>query len=411
MAPLSMLKFNTVVKSTPQYTPVSFLYTKFGKYDINIVYEKGKNFNRDNPVYTRLMLRPKGRTYKFDYPGVIISQKAGTNIYHAISVPPPPPVIHYSPKFIQENYSPDMDIIMAKDGTTVTLYYFDGKWAISTHRGFEVNGYEWVEHKTYQDILDEVLIKYPDFNYDRLDKTKCYSLGFNHSDFHPFVENKQQYTTPVDEYKNRYTSSAWFIQSVDLNKFNASDTECVSYTDDIGLPIQENISVPSLCKLFRTADDSYNNYINTGVVNYGYLIRIGLKQYLVESTLLKNIRHIFYNGLNTRDNMFCKRKSIIAAFLDFKKYDIVKRLFPQYIPEFVSIDKKIRNTVNAIMRIMDPPKGYKTVVLDNVLNTLYTDLLKTVCVRIKPRFVSYSIIYISICYKKNTELIYNLMYL
>jgi hypothetical protein len=411
-----MQVFNDLVKDIPSHNTISFLHSSFRKYGVNIVYDKDKNSDKDNPVYARLMFRSFSRACKFDYPGVVLSRKADTHIYHVISVPPPPPVIHYNPRFLRENYVPGMDIIMANDGTTVTLYYFDGKWVISTHRGFEVNNYKWVAYKTYLDILDEVLSKYPDFNYHRLDKTKCYSFGFNHSDFHPFVENAQSYNSPIAEYQNQYTARAWFIQSVDLNKFNASDTGYISYTDDIGLPLQENMSVLSLRKLFSVANNSYNNYVNTGVVNYGYLIRIGLKQYLVESTLLKNIRYIFYNKLNTLDKVFCKRKyNIINAFLDCRKHDIFKKLFPQYIPEFVRIDKKIHDIINAIMRIMDASNECKTVGGDNTLdiiaNILYTKLLKTLDVHNKTRPDVYSLIYMYMCDKKHTEIIYQLMYL
>lgn len=405
---LSLLqKFNSFVENIPSNETLKYLHDTLGKDGVKVVYEKAANFDPDNPKYTRLMLGTFKRSCLFDFPGVILKQTED-NKFKVLSVPPSPPVTQYQSKYLYKHFGKDTEIIKANDGTTVTLYYFNDKWVISTHRGFEVNTYNWMAQKTYQDVIGEVLSEYPNFSYDKLDTNKCYTFGFNHSDFHPFREN-----STID---TKAKVRAWFIQSVDLIMFNESDPSCVSFEEDIGLPIQERVTFPHLKYLFQNANSAYTNYLNTKEVNYGYLIKIGIKQFLVESTLLKHIRHIFYsNKFNKLDKVFDKRNYIIVhSFLDAGKHTIFKKLFPQYIEQFDMLEKNVDSLVYAILLVIKASnEGKETkheTIVDVVANEMYDQITKTITLSKRNENDVTNLIYSYIYDTKFTDLIYKLAF-
>jgi hypothetical protein len=390
-------QFKDFVKTIPSKDTLTYLHDELGKKGVKVIYEKSENFNPNKPVYQRLMFGTFKRSCSFDFPGIIMTAEGPK--YKAISVPPPPPVTQYQSKVLYTNFDKNLPITKANDGTTVTLYYFKSKWIISTHRGFEVNAYICASKKTYQDIIDDVLKQYPSFSYDKLDTTKCYTFGFNHSDFHPFMEGK------IIEQKEEASPivKAWFIQSVDLNKFNNADPLYMSYDEDIGIPFQETVKFQSIKQLFNAANNAYNNYVKTGTANYGYLIRAGMKNYLVESTLLKNIRHIFYSNKFNKLDKFDKRKYIVVnSFIDSYKHSIFKTLFPQYNAEFDMMEKKMDELVSSIINISKDGASPKNNV-EIVAHELYK--------QIKPQDVKVeNLIYSAVYDTKHTALIYKLVY-
>lgn len=428
----SIQKFNDFVQTIPETDTLNYLHDVLGKIGVKVVYEKAANFDQDKPVYTRLMFGTFKRSCPFEFPGVIMGQlEDGKKKFKAVSVPPSPPVTQYQSKYLYRHFGKDTDIIKANDGTTVTLYHFGSKWVISTHRGFEVNSYNWIAQKTYQEVVDEVLAAYPNFSYDKLDKGKCYTFGFNHSDFHPFRENKKdlglgdlkisdgESKEPEDVKITKTTKPdvrAWFIQSVDLAKFNASDPSYVSYNENIGLPVQEKAMFSSLKQLFQSANNAYTEYTKNGNVNYGYLIRIGLKQFLVESTLLKHIRHIFYsNKFNNLDDAFDKQKYIIVdAFLDAGKHTIFRTLFPQFTPQFDTLEQKMDDLVNAILRIIEVSKEDKKVepedIVEVVARELHEQITKTITLSNRDKTEVTNLLYSYIYSTKYTNLVYKLVF-
>ena len=120
-------------------------------------------------------------------------------------------------------------LTLTDDGTTINLYY-NRKWIISSKHGYAINNYICAGNKTYQDILTEVLSLYPEFSLMTLNKNKCYTIGFRHSDFHPFTEGLEC---------ENYGSRAWFIQSIDMKLFSENNMSCISYEENIGLPYQK----------------------------------------------------------------------------------------------------------------------------------------------------------------------------
>lgn len=426
----SIQQFNDFVKTIPDTDTLNHLHDALGKIGVKVVYEKAANFYQDKPVYTRLMFGTFKRSCPFEFPGVIMGQQLedqnGEKKYKAVSVPPSPPVTQYQSRFLYKHFGRDMSIIKANDGTTVTLYYFGSKWVISTHRGFEVNSYSWIAQKTYQEAVSEVLETYPDFSYDNLDKGKCYTFGFNHSDFHPFRENSENLEIGMsgceskEELKEENTTKpnvrAWFIQSVDLVKFNTSDPSYVSYDENIGLPVQESVKFSNLKQLFQSANNAYTEYTKNGSVNYGYLIRIGFKQFLVESTLLRHIRHIFYsNRFNNINDAFDKRKYIIVnSFLDAGKHTVFRKLFPQYMSQFDMMEQKIDDLVNTILRInkdsREDKKDEPENIVDVVAKELHMHISKTITLNNREEVEVTNLLYVYIYNTRYTDLVYKLVF-
>lgn len=396
-------QFIELVKTIPNSNTLDYLHDVLGKQGVKVIYDKNTDSARET-LFNRLMFGTFSRSCSFGFPGVILSPSQDGLSFKAVSVPPSPPVTQYQSKFLHDN-SDKYSVINANDGTTVTLYYFNDKWAISTHRGFEVNSYVLVGSKTYEDIINEVLKFYPEFSYDALDKRKCYTFGFNHSEFHPFREVK----TPENAVR------AWFIQSCDLDKFNASDPSYLSYTDDIGLPMQEEVII-QLKQMFQHANNAYNDYIENGTVNYGYLVRIENKQYLVESSLLKNIRHIFYtNKFAQLPDTFDKQKYIVAnAFLDSEKHNTFKALFSQYRLDFIEMEKQIDSLIQTIMTITNVIKSGNTFTPKNVVEVvsyeLYHQVLKYVTLDSRSKKELLGLLYSFIYNTKFTALLYKLVY-
>jgi hypothetical protein len=68
--------------------------------------------------------------------------------WRVLSVPTP----MFNPRFRATDVSENMNsysIYKIKDGTTVTMYYYNDQWCLSSTNGFDVSGYQWMGPSTY----------------------------------------------------------------------------------------------------------------------------------------------------------------------------------------------------------------------------------------------------------------------
>lgn len=400
---LTLQQFNEFVKTIPSVNTLNYLHDKLGKKGVKVTSEKATDFSIDKPVYNRIFLGTFRRSCRFNFPGTILCKNGKDIPYKIISAPPAPPTNQYKISHLQKNFS-DCTILKAHDGTTISLYYYNNKWVMSTHRGFEVNNYIWQGTQQYQTIVDEALSQYPQFKYSNLNKKKCYTIGFKHSEYHPFAEGR--------EIKDKYLQ-AWFIRSVDLVKLNAGNDSYISYTDNIGIPYQKEVKARDVKDITQIAFNAYQEYVTNGVVNYGYLIRIGTRQHLIESSLLERIRHIFYsNKFNNLDKSFDKRKYIIVhSFLCAGTHDVFKSLFPQYNKDFVMLEKIIDELVDAIIKLFsDTEKKKIETVIDLAAVELYSAITDTLTIKTREKSSITSLLYSYIYNTRYTNLIYKLAY-
>ncbi len=120
------------------------------------------------------------------------------------------------------------------DGTIINLYYYNNSWRISTNKAYDATNLIFIDNKTYLDVLNEIIVQYPNFNFNNLDINKCYTMCFKYEKFHPFIEN-------IHFNHNKLI----FLQSIDMNKFNTHQKLHINEVEDIGLPISQQYNIES----------------------------------------------------------------------------------------------------------------------------------------------------------------------
>jgi hypothetical protein len=253
------------------------------------------------------------------------------------------------------------------DGTTVNLYYYNGSWRISTANGYDVSNLNFINTKTYSDVLVELFNLYPNFTFDKLQTHKCYTLIFTYTEFHAFNVNN---------------NSIVFVQSVDLNEFNNNKKLVISYDDDIGVPFQQELTTTkSLNDIYNETYHAYNNYLKTGVVNFGYILRSKnqsrTRQHnhiLIESSLMSSIRKLMYNNSIYNDliksdflkelnlNYNKMQINVLQAYLNVNTMAKFNKLFPQFSNEIKKINIVVKHIIPKYILLN------KTVLHDNYLN-------------------------------------------
>lgn len=149
------------------------------------------------------------------------------------------------------------------DGTIVNIYYYNDEWHISTSDGYSVGAFTGLRGDiTFLDALIECGLVFAD-----LDKTKCYTYGFNHKSFHLYPEKR---------------NPLWRIQEFDLQKFNCfsakttDDNACVKYDDCV-------LSFCEPCGVRKCINEFGCIYEKNGI------------QYLYKTELMKKITNALYD--------------------------------------------------------------------------------------------------------------------
>ena len=231
------------------------------------------------------------------------------------------------------------DIYSIQDGTVINLYYFNDMWIIATSRGYEMNGRSF-NNKSYMKILEEILTGYNnslDQFYDALDKQCCYTFIIRHPDLQPF---------------NAGDGKMFTVQFVNLT--NEDELDVVRNNDVLNLNQQEeiNFDVKKVHELFVKKESAYDNFINNGEVNFGYLLVSNdysmtqeHSQIMLESNLMRHIRNLWYDGHYNKfaeSRGFNRRNLILLnSYLDSSRSEIFLNLFPQYKNRFLEFDNKL----------------------------------------------------------------------
>lgn len=271
-----------------------------------------------------------------------------------IALPPPP--FNTKASLYRIKLS-DYNISYVNEGTTITLYYYNNAWCIASTNGYDVSNLIWSGKKTYRQVFDEVLAEYPDFKWDALNKSVSYTIGFHHSEFHPFKG------------PNEKDKHAWMI-------YHTSNT-----VEQIGIPPQKQVSgIMDIQELIDMSKSSMELYIENKTVLYGFIFRHKNDQYgqysniLIESKLLKSIREIVYNDKSNRLDPHSvnyigsdKRMEYIAlkSYLDVNSREIFIMLFPQFQINYNKYEKFIAETAQRLIS----GKESKTECLDNDIRT------------------------------------------
>lgn len=244
-------------------------------------------------------------------------------------------------------------IYKAQDGTCFNLYYFKGKWVISTARGHTMNDVKWNGDKTYQEIITECLerigLTWDTFT-SQLNQSNCYSFGFRHPLMQKFREGNS-----VDIYR------LWFIQSVCLDENDPKYLWSSDVSPIVIIPAQDTYpsTVGNLRELYKLASSALQDYLDKKEICYGYILRsVNSEQtsehsdLFIESSLMRTIRKTWYEN-NLIDQChkagWDKQLAItLHAYLDSQNYEIFCQLFPEYSTEMGVYHKYITDVVTAM---------------------------------------------------------------
>lgn len=257
----------------------------------------------------------------------------------------------------------EYDILEAVDGTMISLYFYSNSWRISTAKGFDVTRLKW-NGIAYNQVLKEVLrachIDVAKF-YESLDKAQCYTFCFTHPVFHPFWKTRDDNMKIV------------FVQSANLTTWQSSTKNPFD-----SIPSQTKLGkVKNIRELFRELPKTLDNYVKTGAINFGYILRlkddadgaspeqITYSNVFLESRLLQTIRHMYYDG---RHNIAARAKKydletyiVVNAFLDRQINVRFLQLFPQYTSHFRDLEAISVKLVSSMLDMIaedrkeDPP--------------------------------------------------------
>lgn len=240
--------------------------------------------------------------------GLIIDYKDLKNI-KVIACPPELPLNTYVIDDVTGTFD-KFQIYKITDGTTFTLYNYNGEWCIGTTRGIDVRSLKCNgSKKTYQQLFTEVSEKYPNFKVEDLDTKHSYTLSITHPSMHPFnSESKMKYICSYNlETKDRY------------------------WDEDIGLLPQEKVSFESFKELLGSIQNLETCLEKS---NFGYVLRSPERCIMIESPLMRNIRQFLYDRRITEnaDALEIPRDAyiLISTFLNPARRDTFTKLFPQF---------------------------------------------------------------------------------
>lgn len=249
-------------------------------------------------------------------------------------------------------------------------------WRISSTKGIDVTDTIW-KSKTYRQILCDVFkrngIDEMAF-YDSLDPAYCYSFIFKHPEFQPFREGKSE-----EIYRLVY------VQCVKLETGEyILDQVWRDHTKAPSIPFQERLRiepaptdanvevVTQMSQLDALKESALNDFIENGIVNYGYILRAkpeimcvgNINHHIfLESTLLRTLRYMLYskihNDVITTYKYEREKYIIVRSYLNLDIYGTFSKLFPQYKTHFDKLDQIRANLVTSVIQKSKPPRRQK----------------------------------------------------
>lgn len=251
------------------------------------------------------------------------------------------------------------------DGTAITLYYNGStaepidvtKWTMSSTNGYDVSNYKWIGPKTYTEAFSDVAAMYPNFSFAKLDPNCSYTIVFRHPDFHQFAAGSTMYASVISCF-NVTTCKQVYKFDIGIEGQKPVDMKTVMQLDDAAEPTQKE----QFTYLQQSNSNALNNYLAAVVtanatpdqvlaraktadpasIHYGYILRSGTANVILESTLLKKIRQFMYNlprGDKLKellaagviiDNTTRTRYCTLRAFLSPADRKLFFDLFPQF---------------------------------------------------------------------------------
>jgi len=384
----------------------------------------------------RIILSCDRRKVRVDAPlcaecnGAVIDARTWTHLV----VPPRAFAPRPSAKTIDQAFAaPDSDgairtghysIVQASDGTVVTLYCWTHPvkgpiWCLASSHGYDVSHLKWMGDKTYAEIVYDLLAACPGFlaavgleltrgflcendvrlGFKRLDRGRCYTVGFRHPNFHPMaadppgVWNIQaaDLATGIPEYCGdkalvglpavprqalysrediiRLAAATGHRGGLDGTGLRVADLDRISQTalEDAKAVIAGKAPAPA-----RPSQDAG---IYTCPFNYGFILRSrnpeatgAYSDILCESPLLRRVRQLVYQRPSRQvreelDESSRLEYNALKAYLTVTDRDDFLALFPGFKPRFALYEQFVNNVVHLVIHmqrqsLMAPDPGF-----------------------------------------------------
>lgn len=244
---------------------------------------------------------------------------------------------------LKQNNDP-MEIYEIQDGSTFNMYYDYSlnKWLPSMRRIFDATNVVW-RGQCYGEIIaklfeDNAINIFTDATYANY----TFTFGFSNENLHPFKPR----------------NALWFIQTHN-NTPSADANNNPNTNPQLQKIKQKNVNL-SLNEIKQNTSSALNNYLTDQNYTLGYIIRSNNNVYLVESTLLNEIRKLIYQLPKTNKTMQQKNQEnfknfdlvILESYMDFRKKDMFIRLFPQYSDKFAYYENLFKQTVDNLSNLI-----------------------------------------------------------
>jgi hypothetical protein len=307
------------------------------------------------------------------------------NTLKFVCVPPMSLTDVVNKKVIDNLASGVYDVYPAVDGTTVNVYYYNGKWQIATAKGISNNSKKWYG-LTWTSVLQTIFDKF-DVKLSALQKNRTYSFTIQHPKFHPFT--------------NDYGLNV--ISIVNNDKFNESlDNNLRKPLDKRIIPkvgFQKRLDNMNIGRINKYNKSSIEHYLNTGSKNFGYLLRrkdcnsFGCDVFIPSALSNYIVDHIY----DVKCDPDINRTRYINLYNYLNNDGLYLRLFPAFENDFNEINIIIQGVLEKIHSNDRSVKRLKSIILSNIeFQDNETEIYKTQ--------VSYLLMD-----KKHTEIIYNLI--
>lgn len=278
--------------------------------------------------------------------GIILEQET----WKIIAYPSAPLSLNYNVEILRSTFNAST-ILAADDGTTVLLYHWCGTWRISTNKAYDVTHMKpFGIDMEYMVALKESLAKYPEFSFDNLDTELSYAIGFHHCDYHPFSADTENH--------------AWFI--------DAFTKEGKTSMVDIHVPRQSVVEFDSLDDLLIKSRSALDDFLNGNTPVYGYLLDTPIGRFLLESTLMREIRNCFYNNYvikQLQNEPSWNKLNYVCLMQYTRDSKLFTKLFPQYKSKYSFINETIKtlcaDVLNAIRCKNAEPKTVIVTIVEN----------------------------------------------
>ncbi len=245
------------------------------------------------------------------------------------------------------------DVYEVLDATILTLYHYNGKWVMSSTKGYDVGDTEMIKGMTFMEALKDLMdTKYKAFTFDMLNEDYSYTIALRHSKYHIFDETKHLANRTKNIPK----------PGVDMNSYimimSVAEPAVFKYVSKNvpGLPTQNPITMRenSVSQLLNYSRSAYAKYAKAYHLNnfkykplYGYILRSKNRavpdEYstiYIESELFKIVKYGLY-----KNNEYIRNcdynKLVVQMSSNHERYGQFKIMFQQFKDKFDSLTKAL----------------------------------------------------------------------